>query len=436
MKINNICVLGANGTIGSQIAGLLAAFCDAKVYLVSRTMEKSIKAKELAVKSVRADAIAPLLIPKTYQDAEECIGSSDWVFESVPEDLAIKEETHRMIARYRKPGTLVSTGTSGLSIGTLASLYDDEGRSLFFGTHFFNPPYSLPFLEFVETRWSDKSVADGLFSYLENTVLRKAIHVKDRAAFLGNRIGFIFMNEVAQFADLYKDRGGIDYMDAILGPFTGRAMAPLATVDFVGIDTHKAIMEHLHACEPDFFSTECIVPDYVSRLVEDGRVGKKAGAGFFKQEYDGTGRRRSLVYDIASDSYRPYKAYALPFADRMVSLLSDGLYQKAIDVLLGDDSEEAGICRYFLVKYIICSYRSAKEVSGNIADADIAMSYGFNWVPPSSLCMLFGRRKGIERLMGNDDRIRESLKGFDMDLLDEKPGMTDIDYRRYFKASR
>jgi 3-hydroxyacyl-CoA dehydrogenase len=315
-------------------------------------------------------------------------------------------------------------------------LYDDEGRSLFFGTHFFNPPYSLPFLEFVETRWSDKRVADDFFSYLENTVLRKAIHVKDRAAFLGNRIGFIFMNEAAQFADLYKDRGGIDYMDSILGSFTGRAMAPLTTVDFVGIDTHQAIVEHLHACEPDFFGAECIVPDYVSRLVEDGRVGKKAGVGFFKQEYDEKGKKRSLVYDIASDSYRPYRTYDFPFADHMVSLLSDGLYQKAIDVLLSDDSEEAGICRYFLVKYIICSYRSAKEVSDNIADADIAMSYGFNWIPPSSLCMLFGGKKGLERLTEKDARIRESLKDFDLSLLDEPPIKTDIDYRRYFKASR
>lgn len=435
MVIHEISVIGANGTIGSQVAGLLAAFCQTKVYLVCRTLEKAIKSKELAIKSVRSDSISSLLVPSTYQDLEKCISSSDWVFESVSEDFNTKKETHLLISKYRKPGTLVSTGTSGLSVESLAEIYDDEGRSLFFGTHFFNPPYNLPFLEFVTTKWTDYSVSDAFFNYLEQTVLRKAIHVKDRAAFLGNRIGFIFLNEVAQFAELYKDRGGIDYMDAILGPFTGRAMAPLATVDFVGIDTHKAIVEHLHSLEPDFFGSECIVPPYIEKLVKEGCLGRKTGGGFFKHEFDINSKVRELVYDISSDCYRSPIQFDFPYARQMVSFISDGLYQEAIDAMLNDASDEARICKYFLAKYIMCSYESAKQVSDNIADADIAMSYGFNWVPPSSLCFLFGKRKGIERLIKEDERIGQSFRGFDLSLLDEQVRQTDIDYRRYFKAS-
>lgn len=436
MKVKCITIIGANGTVGAQVAGLLAAFCEAEVYLISRTIEKSMAAVENAVKSVRADSIRPILIPKTYQDLEECVSHSDWVFESVAEDLAIKQDINKLIALARRPGTIVSTGTSGISVETLASVFDEEARSLYFGTHFFNPPYSLPFLEFTKTKWSDRQIAEEFFAYLETTVLRKAIHTRDRAAFLGNRIGFLFLNEVAQFAQIYKDRGGIDYMDAILGSFTGRSMAPLNTIDFVGLDIHKAILDNIHDCEPEFYSAEQILPSYIDQLILEGKLGRKAGEGLFKMEYTVDGQKRKTVYDIATASYRPVKQYEFEFANQMIVNLTDGLYQDAINCLLAERSDEAEICRYFLVKYVLCSYLNAQQVSENIADADIAMSYGFGWVPPSALCRLLGGRKGIQRLIDSDIRLQENVKQYDFSLLDQAVRTTDIDYRRYFKATR
>ena len=307
MGIETITVIGENGTIGAQVAGLLAAFLRAKVYCVSRTMEKSLSGIERAVKSVRADSIRPLLVPETFDHLGVCIQNSDWEFESVAEDYQTKLEVNKMIATLRQPGTIVSTGTSGLSISKLSEAFDKEGKSLYFGTHFFNPPYALPLLEFVTTEKSDPFVANQLVQLLEDKVLRKVVRVKDKAGFLGNRIGFIFMNEVAQYAEKYQDRGGVDYMDAILGCFTGRAMPPLTTVDFVGLDVHQAIINHLHEEEPDFFGVEQSLPPFLLKLLSEKKYGRKAGEGFYKMNEV----KQQLVYDISSGQYRPLRDYRL-----------------------------------------------------------------------------------------------------------------------------
>ncbi|MDT4762153.1 3-hydroxyacyl-CoA dehydrogenase family protein [Sphaerochaeta sp. PS] len=439
MVINTITVIGANGAVGSQVCGLLAAFCNAKVFMVSRSMEKSIAAIEQAVKSVRADSIRPLLVPMTYHELPECVQQSDWVFESVAEDLAVKLEINTHIAKNRRVGTIVSSGTSGLSIEELAAVFNEEGRSLYFGTHFFNPPYNLPFMEFTQMQWSNPVVATDFYDYLQSVVLRKTVQTNDKAAFLGNRIGFLFLNEVAQFAEIHKKcsgGGGIDYLDAILGPFTGRSMAPLNTVDFVGLDIHVAIMENLIEKAPEFFSGEQKIPQFVTRLVSQGRLGRKSGSGLFKMEYLPDGSKQKMVYDIGLDSYRPLQKYILPYADRMVTYLQDGLYQEAIDVLLADSSDEASICRYFLVKYVVCSYISALEVAESVDSADIAMAYGYGWVPPTSLCFLLGGRVGIENIIERDIRLKESIGSLDLSVLDNERTYPPIDYRRYFKASR
>ncbi|NBK25539.1 MAG: hypothetical protein EOM68_26405 [Spirochaetia bacterium] len=221
-----------------------------------------------------------------------------------------------------------------------------------------------------------------------------------------------------------------------VGPFTGRSMAPLNTVDFVGLDIHIAIMENLSEKAPEFFSAEQQVPHFITHLVSQGRLGRKSGSGFFKMEFLPDGTKQKMVYDIGLDSYRPLQKYVLPFADTMVSCLQDGLYQDAINGLLADTSDEASICRYFLVKYVVCSYISALEVAESVDSADIAMAYGFGWVPPTSLCSLLGGRSGIERIIRNDIRLQESIGSLDLSVLEIKRKGPPLDYRRYFKATR
>lgn len=174
------------------------------------------------MKSVKADAIAKNLIPADFSMLEECVAESDLVFESSAEDINIKTEIAQRVGKVLRTTAVSCTGTFGLSITSLTECYPEEQRSRFFGVHMFNPPYNMSLCEFAQTKYSDEQTAAELKEYLEKRLYRTVVEVKDSPAFLGNRIGFQFINEALQYAEKYKDNGGIDYIDAILGSFTGR----------------------------------------------------------------------------------------------------------------------------------------------------------------------------------------------------------------------
>ena len=240
MNIKTVTVLGANGTMGRNVAAIFASFGHAKVYMVCRNRDKANKAIVQAYKSIRAESIKEKLVPATYDELDQIIPQSDLIFESLTEDFKIKEEMYSKIKSYLKEDVIISTGTSGLSIKKLAESFGDK-RKRFFGIHMFNPPYSLTLCELIVHDESQHVLASKLKEYLSNQLDRTVVEVKDKPSFLGNRIGFFFINEALLLAEQYKDEGGIDYIDSILGAFTGRTMAPLTTADFVGLDVTKQI---------------------------------------------------------------------------------------------------------------------------------------------------------------------------------------------------
>ncbi|MEK4326629.1 3-hydroxyacyl-CoA dehydrogenase family protein [Paenibacillus sp. FSL R7-0312] len=430
LNINIVTVIGANGAMGAAVAGIFASFGNVKVNMVSRTLNKSLEGIEKAVKSVRADSIRSNLVARTYEDLAACIHESDWVFESVAEDYEIKDEINTVIARYRKPGTIVSTGTSGLSIEKLKNVFDEEAKSLYFVTHFFNPPYSLPLCELIPNESADADTIESLKLYLEQVLIRKVVVLKDAPAFLANRIGFQFMNEALQFAELYEDRGGIDYIDAILGPFTGRGMAPLVTVDFIGLDVYKAITDNLYHSISDLYSNSFILPRFVDSLINEGKLGRKCGQGLYKLDRDSTGKKHIFVYDIKSQTYRAKIKYSFYFVEKMVAAIKESKYEEAIRILLNNDSEEAKISTYFLIKYVVYSVFVTKEIADSIHDADTVMSYGFNWVPPLGLLELFGGKEAIIESMKTDNRLLPFISAFsETEIYPSK-----LNYRRYLRA--
>ena len=233
MKINTITVVGANGTLGIGVSSIFASFGNAKVYMVARSLEKAEVAIKKAGQAVKADSICQNMVPKTYDNLEECIKDSDLVIETIIEEFSEKEKVHRLINKFMNKHAIASTVTSGISINKIAKCYDEENCKNFMGIHFFNPPYSLLLCELIPSKFTNICVLSEVKEYLESVLLRKVIITKDEAAFLANRIGFQFINQAMQYAEKYKDRGGIDYIDTILGCYTGRSMRPLQTADFV-----------------------------------------------------------------------------------------------------------------------------------------------------------------------------------------------------------
>lgn len=438
MQIHRVTVLGANGTMGRNIAAIFASFGETDVYLVSRTLEKSIQAKEKAYKSVRAESIKDKMIPLDYSELAMCIANSDLIFEACAEDWKIKVSVHKKIAEVLNTlrdnnDCVVCTGTSGLSIQGLAELYSEEHRKKFVGMHFFNPPYSMTLCELTPTKYTDRNVFEQLFDYGKNTLFRTMVEVKDSPAFLGNRIGFQFINEALQMAEHYKYNGGIDYIDAILGPFTGRAMAPLVTADFVGLDVHKAIVDNLFENTDDYAHETFVLPDFINHLINENRLGRKTGEGLYKTIMHESGAKIHQVYDIELGRYRNVMKYSFPFIERMVLAFRIGDYEEGFYILKNNRSKEAEICCGFLLKYILYSLETARDVGYDIHSADDVMASGFNWCPPLALIEAIG---GLDMFW---DLCRERLDKGIIERINAGELLGEVesskyDYRKFIKA--
>lgn len=434
MDIKTVTVIGATGTMGANIAGIFASFGDAKVYCVGRDIDKVKRTIPRIVKSVRADSISSHLIPADFSDIAYCITSSDLIFESSAENMEVKKELAGIVAEHMREDAISCTGTSGLSITTIAECYPKRLRERFFGVHMFNPPYSMSLCELIKTEYSNDEIADLLKRYLKDKLIRTVVGVKDSPAFLANRIGFQFINEAMQYAEWYSDNGGVDYIDAILGPFTGRTMAPLTTSDFVGLDVHKAIVDNIYNNTDDYAHESFVLPDFANHLVNEGKLGRKTGEGLYKLiKYD-NGLRRMTVYDIGTGVYRDVIPYAFPFADKMKRYLSEGDYNEAFVSLVNNHSQEAEICVAFLLKYIVYSIFTAIEVGYSSDAADDVMAMGFNWCPPMALFNALSSSTNVYSLI--NDRLPEICKQIDLEKLMSMIKPSKYDFRRYFKSGR
>ncbi len=434
MDIRTVTVIGATGTMGANVAGIFASFGNAKVFCVGRDIEKVKKTIPRIVKSVKADSIAHNLIPADFSMLEDCVKQSDLVFESSKEDIGVKSDIAKMVAKTLQPHAVSCTGSSGLSITAIAECYPENVRSHFFGVHMFNPPYSMPLCELTPTKYVDKRMQSELNDYLSKKLFRTVVEVKDSPAFLGNRIGFQFINEALQYAEKYKDNGGIDYIDAILGSFTGRTMAPLTTSDFVGLDVHKAIVDNLYENTNDYAHETYILPEYVQKLIKEGKLGRKTGCGIYQLiKYD-NGLKRMTVYDINTGSFRDVIPYVFPFADKMKRWIAEGDYIDAFECLVSNHSQEAEICLSFLLKYIVYSLYATEKVGYTVEAADDVMATGFNWCPPMAMYQALSSVTYVSALI--KERLPEICAKVDVDhlLADIKP--SKYDYRIYFKSGR
>lgn len=434
MEIKTVTVIGVTGTMGANIAGIFASFGKAKVYCVGRDIEKVKKTIPRIVKSVRADAIAKNLIPADFSMLEQCVAESDFIFESSKEDIKVKSEIAKLVASSMKNDAVSCTGSSGLSITTLAECYPDELRSRFFGVHMFNPPYSMSLCELISTKYSDMAVKEELKKYLAKKLIRTVVEVKDSPAFLANRIGFQFINEALQYAEKYKDNGGIDYIDAILGTFTGRAMPPLITSDFVGLDVHKAIVDNIYENTHDYAHDTFILPEFVKKLIAEGKLGRKSNVGLYQRILYDNGLKRQTVYDINTGLYRDVLPYTFPFAEKMKKHFFSGNYQMAYDRLVYNHSLEAEICLSFLLKYIVYSLYTAEEVGFSADAADDVMATGFNWCPPLAMYQALSLVTDVPALIR--ERVPDICQKIDVDHLLANVKPSKYDFRPYFKSGR
>lgn len=433
MLINTVTVIGANGTMGRNVAAIFASFGNTKVYMIARSLQDAKNAKKKAVNSVRAESIGKNLIPKTYEDLEECLGESDFVFESVAENIEVKRKVYAQLQPFLQPHTVIGTGTSGLSINELSKCFNSTNRQRFLGTHMFNPPYNLSLCEVIPSKETDSNITREVKEYMSKVLLRDVVEVKDTPAFMGNRIGFQFINEALQLAVKYKEKGGIDYIDALFGGVTGRTMPPLVTSDFVGLDVHKAIVDNLYKNTNDYEHETFKLPDFVEQLIIDNKLGRKTGEGLYRKQEMKGGRKIQEVFDITTKSYRPTKKYDFKFVDKMKKHIKVGKYKEALETLFSDSSDEAEICLRLLMKYSIYSIYVSELIGEDIHSSDHVMANGFNWIPPLAFFDALRQVSSLDDIF-NSVMSEEYLSQIKAENLASRIERSEYDYRSYLKA--
>ena len=421
MNIKKVGVLGANGTMASLSGGLFAQQ-DIKCVFFARSKEKAQKGIDAAVEQARSDLLRNYIEPKTYDDLEQEIPDCDWVFEGLVEDIDIKNKYFDCIDKVRKKGSIVSTVSSGLSIEEMADERSNDFQAHFMGTHFYNPPAKLPANELTFHPRNSEETKKAVADFCSRSLRRKNIETFNVPAFAGNRIGFQFLNEAA----IHAIKHGPELIDYLLGPYTGRAMAPLATVDLVGLDLHKAILENIYTKLDDERHDTYKMPDYMQKMIDMGMLGSKYGSkgGFFKRGED----KKRFVLDIEKLTHSPVSKPKVGFVQDMKVAIHDGRYNKAMDIFKAANGEEGKLVHHFILGYVSYSFNRIGEVTpeaDSIHGIDRVMSFGFSWLPPSGWVDLLGGPKETLKLISRAGLPEpKSLKNLKEESICQMPDMT------------
>ncbi len=384
-KIENVVVLGANGTMGYGSAALFTQAVP-QVTFLARTKAKAEEGLGAAIKQVRSPTVASRAKVGDYEhDLEAAVAGADLIFEALTEDFAVKKDMFDTVEKFRRDDSIVATVTSGLSINALCEGRSESFRQHFLGLHFFNPPNVIVGTELIAGSETDPDLVDFVEAFSRVRLGREMIRTADTPAFAGNRVGFKLLNQAAQLAEQL----GPVLVDRLVGPYTGRAMTPLATIDLVGWDIHRAIVDNVFEKTDDEAHLANRLPGYMDRLMEKGVLGNKTGRGFFYHDDEKT----QHVLDPASGDYRPVSEIALPdlaYIDDVSRLYSEGRYREGMQVFLDADSHEAAIARRMIAGYISYAFHRVGEVTETIDGIDRIMGMGFNWAPPSVLVDMMG----------------------------------------------
>lgn len=396
--IRKVVVLGANGAMGSGSGAVFAAAGIPTVFL-ARTASKA-EAGRARADQLTKGKIAPQLVSVgTYrQDLAHALLDADLVLEAVSEDIATKREMFALLDKLRRPDTIIATVSSGLSIAEMCAERSASFRANFLGVHLFNPPTIIVGCELIPHAGTDEGVVAVVRDFLTNVCDREVVECADTPAFAGNRLGFKVLNEVAQLAETH----GVAFMDQLVGAHTGRALPPLATIDLVGWDVHKAIVDNLYARTHDTCRHNFVLPAYMQRMIDRGHLGRKTRdkGGFFRVEGKGADAKH-FVLEPATGEYKPLAEVAPPipaFVEKMKSAIRAGRHIGAMEVLCTAEGLEADLLRQVVLGYISYGLGLVGEVVERPRDIDRIMGFGFNWAPPSVLVDAIGPVRTIAML--------------------------------------
>lgn len=304
------------------------------------------------------------------------ISKVDWIIEVVTERLDIKQKVFESVEAHRKPGTLVTTNTSGIPIHLLVEGRSEDFVKHFCGTHFFNPPRYLKLLEIIPSPSTDAEVISFLEDYGQRFLGKTVVKCKDTPAFIANRIGVYSIQ--ALFHLVKEMELTVEEVDKLTGPVLGRPKsATFRTCDVVGLDTLVHVANGVKAnCPNDEANGVFEIPSFISKMVENKQLGDKTKGGFYKKTKDANGKTEILALDLNSGEYRAQNK--VKFATLEMTKPVDDLGTRIPMLYNGRDKAGEFYKKSFINLFAYVSHR-IPEISDELYRIDDAMKAGFGW---------------------------------------------------------
>ncbi len=435
-RIQKVAVLGA-GVMGSGIAAHCAnagipvllldivppdAGNDKKLRnkFAATALEKAMKQKPAPFFSAARQALVQV---GNLEDDLQKIADCDWVVEVVKEDMKVKKALFEKVDKVRKPGTLVSSNTSGLSLHEMGKGRSDDFRKHFFVSHFFNPVRYMHLLELVAGPETEKQALDAFADFGERRLGKGIVWGKDTPNFVANRIGTYSM--LFAIHEMMRQGLTISEVDAICGPPLGRPKsAAFRTADIVGLDTFVHVADNCFESLPkdperDVFK----IPEFLTKLVKEGKLGDKTGSGFYQKTKDGI-----LALDWKTGEMKPQEKVRIDSLG--VAKNTDDVAQRVKLVVNADD--KAGKFAWPVTAHTL-AYAAWRlgEIADDVKSIDDAMRWGFNWdMGPFETWDALGVKETVEHMKKDNIALPEwvdaMLKSGKTSFYTHSEGKTEI----------
>ena len=393
ISINKVAILGA-GTMGARIA---AHFANAGVpsYLLDIVPADAEGAARNKIAAAGLDAakkskpaafmepsLARFVTVGNFDDDLKKLADVDWIIEAVVENLELKRALLKRVEAIRKPGTIITTNTSGLPVGKIAEGFTDDFRRSWFGAHFFNPPRYMRLLELIPTLEADRALIDAVSHFCDVRLGKGVVLAKDTPNFIGNRVGtFSVLNVMRLMQEMDLT---IEEVDALTGQAVGwPRSATFRTIDLVGLDILGHVVGNMTANVHDERS-DLRLPEFFTKMLANKWLGDKTKGGFYKKAKGSSGGEdERLAVDWKTLEYHPRQKPKFPALDMAKNIEDTSTRVRTLLGFEGSAPQKGDKAGAFLWAALtdLWTYSANRipEISDSIVEIDRAMRLGFNW---------------------------------------------------------
>jgi len=416
-SIRKVAILGA-GTMGARIAAHFAnaavpsylfdivppdADGAARNKIAAAGLDAARKAKPAAFMD---SSLARLVTVGNFEDDLKKLADVDWIIEAVVENVEIKRALLKKVEAIRKPGTIITTNTSGLPVGKIAEGFSDDFRRAWFGTHFFNPPRYMRLLEIIPTPESDQTAVRLIEDFCDKRLGKGVVGAKDTPNFIGNRIGtFSVLNVIRLMQEMDLS---IEEVDALTGQAVGwPRSATFRTIDMVGLDILGHVVGNMLQNVHDERS-DLKIPDFVRQMLDRKWLGDKTKGGFYKKgaaqaASSGDAKEERLALDWKALEYHPRQKPKFPALDMAKNVEQTGARVRMLLGMDGSGPKKGDKPGEFLWAALsdVWTYSANRipEIADSVVEIDRAMRLGFNWeLGPFELWDAAGVEATVERM--------------------------------------